>query len=232
MGIVYEAFDATRNLRVALKTIRAEAHSSISRFWNEFQALAELRHENLVRIYELVTEGDVTFYTMELVDGVDFRTWIAPASDNSASDFFDFARVREAFRQLAEALSYIHASGHLHRDLKPTNVLVTRSGKVKVVDFGLAARVDQQGLYENSAPGQAVGTLAYMAPEQAAGSDLIAAADWYSFGVMMYECLMARLPFTLNSIFELQEQKKRGKCRAFCRPREPLQPAGILHRCA
>ena len=306
MGVVYEAFDQERRQKVALKTILHLDASTLYRFKNEFRNVAELSHPNLVRLYELFSDGGVWFYTMELVSGVEFLEFVCPgvalpaddpltqqgdsldpelpptsradqvtgsvsteigssfmespatkpvstvaALDAESTDAglssstetsFDFSmgtprsgiangvelastapidepiapasiaagrspaaraphmvRLKAALRQIAEVLAELHAQGRLHRDIKPSNVLVTRRGRVVLLDFGLST-VIQSRAHENTTDGKILGTVSYMAPEQAAGKELTPAADWYSLGVMLYRALTGRLPFSGNKI--------------------------------
>src|SRR5262245_29745083 len=126
---------------------------------------------------------------MELCPGRSFLHWLrsAPAGDEES-------RLRHALRQLAQAVHALHQADKLHRDLKPSNVLVTPEGRVVVLDFGLSAELPSSGLYHSSQH-HLVGTVAYMAPEQAACDPVTAASDWYSVGVMLYEALTGHLPF-------------------------------------
>jgi Cdc6-like AAA superfamily ATPase len=220
MGVVYEAIDIEHGTRVALKTLRHMTAESLARLKREFRAMQDVHHENLVSLGELVSEGDEWFFTMELVDGVDWLEHVRGSPSQGHLDLsltaslpragsvppassvppprpvadapsFDETRLRSALRQLAEALGALHAAGLVHRDVKSSNVRVTREGRVVLLDFGL---VDSSG----STPGwtrDAAGTPAYMAPEQVAAARVGPEADWYAFGALLFEALTGKLPF-------------------------------------
>src|SRR5262249_11329090 len=134
MGVVYRARDCRRDRQVALKTMLGPTSAALYRFKQEFRALANLTHPNLVPLYELVAAGGQWFFTMELVEGMDFLTYLRGVS---AADGADWERqLRAAFRQVAEGVLALHRAGKLHRDLKPRNVLVTAAGRVVILDFG------------------------------------------------------------------------------------------------
>src|SRR5438067_2439865 len=215
MGIVYEAFDRRRNEVVALKKLIQPDPAAIYRLKQEFRSLADVAHPNLVSLYELVNHREEWFFTMELVRGTTFLSYVQPSAGWSGDapsqertlterrDFFDAASadsgqftspvspltpapmtpapatridlLRPALRQLAEGVVALHQAGKLHRDLKPSNVLVTPQGRVVILDFGLVADVNQSGLFRGGA-GVIVGTVAYMAPEQADGRTLCPAS--------------------------------------------------------
>jgi len=243
MGVVYEAFDRERGQAVALKTLQHFSPAALYRFKQEFRTLADVTHPNLVHLYELVaTEESAVFFTMELVNGVDFVTYTrqeaveghekSPDSRQGTDDdaltvnevtrerMFqqgaesgvlerasnrpppstgrlcpaDVDRLRPSLRQLVEGVQALHAAGKLHRDIKPSNVLVTPTGRVVLLDFGVATQlggVVDQKLVER----EVVGTVRYMAPEQATEDPLTAASDWYSVGAMLYETLVGQAPF-------------------------------------
>ena len=218
MGVVYEAFDRERKTAVALKTLRALDEHSLYRFKNEFRALADLRHPNLIRLGELYCESDQWFFTMELIAGLPFLSYVwAPGSGRRTTPDadtwtekqisnakaarekgrFDEARLRTSVGQLAAAVAAIHAAGKIHRDIKPSNVLVTHEGRTVLLDFGLVTEV-AGGTQRTDV--NVVGTAAYMAPEQGAAQRLGPAADWYSVGAMLYEALTGRPPFDGPSI--------------------------------
>ena len=191
MGVVYRARDRESSLPVALKTMAYLEPSALLRFKNEFRALSDISHPNVVQLYEMVSEGDHWFFTMELLDGVDFLRWVRPGSG------CDVDRLRAALAQLAQGVLAIHGAAKLHRDIKPSNVQVTKEGRVVLLDFGVVgdlASVRDHPRIED----QILGTPAYMAPEQARGSPADMSADWYAVGVMIYEALTERLPFEGN----------------------------------
>ena len=230
MGVVYEAFDRERRQLVALKKLLRYDPAALYLFKQEFRTLADVRHTNLVHLYELVVaEGDEVFFTMELVRGSDFLQYVKrpgvqsvppaplltlwpPTSDREtlrprAADGpkratplppqsrVDLDRLRPALRQLVEGIHALHSAGKLHRDVKPSNVLVTPEGRVVLLDFGVATELKGHVGDLPSGSGEVVGTARYMAPEQAEDEAPIPASDWYSVGVMLYEVLVGRAPF-------------------------------------
>jgi tetratricopeptide (TPR) repeat protein len=226
MGVVYEAFDNQRHMRVALKTLPLIVPKALYLFKNEFRALAGVSHPNLVTLFELLNEGDDWFFTMQYVEGLNFREYVRAASvgeraaematatgTNTVTLLLapepdarecDYRRLREAFSQVVGGLTALHAQGKVHRDIKPSNVLVTHEGRAMILDFGLVQDFEQADPHMTSA---FAGSAAYMSPEQAAGLTLTAKTDWYSAGVMLYECLTGKLPH-LGSVQEIISQKQ------------------------
>src|SRR5262245_10950607 len=219
MGVVYQAFDRERGTEVALKTLRSVDAAGIYRFKQEFRALTDISHPNLISLNELVSAGDTWFFTMELVDGMNLLAYVREGADAASAETLtdvsgpnpvasaaasvardarplsavDLGRLRHTMRQLAEGVYVLHQAGMLHRDIKPSNILVTREGRLVLLDFGLVAEMSSQRRPERGGP--VVGTAAYMAPEQGAGMPLSEASDWYAVGVVLYQALTRRLPF-------------------------------------
>lgn len=199
MGVVYEAIDRLSGARVALKTLPFADPHALFEFKREFRSLAALVHPNLVSLYELISADNRWFFTMELVNGDDFLSWVRgdrhiPADSASApvalTTVVDEQRLRSALGQLATGVAALHARGMLHRDLKPPNVLVRQDGRVAILDFGIALV-----LTESTQTDRHLGTLKYMSPEQLAGTPLTSASDWYAVGIILYEALTGRAPF-------------------------------------
>jgi tRNA A-37 threonylcarbamoyl transferase component Bud32 len=210
MGVVYRAFDRKRSRVVALKTMRTADAAALLRFKQEFRALADVRHPNLVSLHELIADGTQWCFTMEYIDGDDFRTYVTgrpPIDETDSANPGRHDRLRSALRQLSGGLSALHAAGMVHRDVKPSNVIVSRDGRVVLLDFGLIAHTDPTDP-EASTLGNLRGTLAYMSPEQARGGALGPATDWYSVGVMLFEALTGRLPYQSSGWAMLQEKER------------------------
>ena len=200
-GIVYEAFDPVRNNVVAVKALRQATPDALYRFKREFRSLSDIAERNLVRLYELISEGDQWLVSMELIRGRNFIEYVrgapfARGGDEPVNPYdtqnarVDLARLNLALPQLATGLIALHNAGKLHRDIKPSNVLVSDEQRVVLLDFGLILDTDMVDYTAATS-----GTPAYMSPEQGAGESLTAASDWYSVGVMLYEALVGRVPF-------------------------------------
>jgi hypothetical protein len=202
MGVVYLARDlrsrtASAGREVALKVMQWLDPVTLYRFKSEFRTLAGLNHPNLVNLYELVQTGGQWFFTMELLQGTGLLAHVrGPANAWRGQPLTpgEEVRLRDALGQLADGLLALHGAGKLHRDVKPGNVMVTPEGRVVLLDFGLAADLDPSGRYRSAHP-HLLGTVCYMAPEQAACLPLTPAADWYAMGAVLYEALTGRAPF-------------------------------------
>jgi serine/threonine protein kinase len=213
-GVVHAARDPETNQRVALKVLRHTDAGMLLRFKREFRAMADVLHPNLVRLGELASEGDVWYFTMELVEGRDLLSHVRGTGAGAFQSTFDDSRLRHTLSQVAQGIAALHDAGLLHRDLKPSNVMVDRGGRVVILDFGLVAALGPQDVLQST---QIVGTPAYMSPEQSAGSPVSGASDWYSLGVMLYEALTGRLPFE-GTYFQM----------LFQRSTEPPPPPGTV----
>src|SRR5580765_3901966 len=201
MGEVYRARDPRLGRDVAIKVLPADvaAHPDrLARFEREARTVAGLNHPNIVTLFSVEDEGDVRFLTMELVEGQSLDTHVTPGG-------LPLARVLDVGIALADALTAAHEKGVVHRDLKPANVVLTRAGRVKVLDFGLAklavvdAGLDATRAATLAAPlssaGLVVGTVPYMAPEQIRGEPVDARSDLFALGIILYELAVGRRPF-------------------------------------
>jgi serine/threonine-protein kinase len=190
MGQVYKAFDARLRREVAIKV--AGEHFS-ERFEREARAIAALNHPNICTVHDV----GPNYLVMELVDGETLREWFRRG--------LPMERSLGIARQVLEALGAAHRTGVIHRDLKPENVMVRADGYVKVLDFGLAKwlpTAQAAATMGVSLPGQLVGTMAYMSPEQIQGQDLDQRSDLFAFGIMLYEMLNGQHPWPRPSAFE------------------------------
>ncbi|MBK7401436.1 MAG: AAA family ATPase [Myxococcales bacterium] len=220
------AFDRERGFEVALKTLRHGGPSAVLRLKQEFRALSDLTHPNLLALYDLFVDDDRCFFSMELVDGVDFVSFVrhdAPAAprevlESGASDDapvqprrpharFDEARLRSTLEQLSAAVAALHTHGVCHRDLKPSNVLVRPDGHLLVLDYGLVG-----GAFDGATGAGFEGTAAYAAPEQARGS-AGPAADGYAIGTMAFEAITGTLPFAGSPLQLLVDKAQRPASR-------------------
>lgn len=207
MGIVYEALHAKTKNRVALKTLLTgtDGHKvnaeKLYRFRKEFRRLSEINHPNLVGMQSLEVDGDCWFFTMDLIDGEDFLSYVRP--DNQ----IDEKRLRLCLKQLATGVMELHRRGIIHRDLKPSNVLVSPKGHVTILDFGLAAQLQRSSDVTQTKSGMFAGTPPYAAPEQLFG-ERTEASDWYAFGTMLFEALAGVRPFQDSDPMALLRRKQ------------------------
>ena len=215
MGLVYEVFDPKRGEQVALKTLRGHSPRALALFKREFRALSRITHPNLVGLYELGRDQHQFFFTMELVRGVPLLRYLwggepgpPPApGELPLTPVADFTRLRQIFAQLAEGVHALHHAHKLHRDIKPTNVMVTHQGRVVLMDFGFVGE-ESVGTLESTAGSIIVGTPAYMAPEQALGGPRTPASDWYSVGATLYMALTGQVPFHGDNLGVMMERKQ------------------------
>lgn len=195
MGIVYRAFDPAIQRPVAIKTITkstldaADLQYVLTRFRHEAQAVGRLTHPRIAAIYDYGEDADLAYIVMEMVNGQS----LFHHSQHQAR--FGLKEVGELIRQLLDGIGYAHAQGVVHRDIKPSNILINDDGRLKLTDFGIA-RIDSSTLTQ---VGEIMGSPGYMSPEQFLGTDIDARGDIYSVGIIAYELLTNRRPFTGNN---------------------------------
>ncbi|HEY5948036.1 MAG TPA: serine/threonine-protein kinase, partial [Kofleriaceae bacterium] len=217
MGVVYEARDRKSGERLAIKTLHDREATALYRLKKEFRGLQNIIHPNLIQFRELIEEDGEWFLVMEFVEGCDARAYVrghddaialAPTSEAAASASTndasaapitpprDYDRLRDVIGQIAAALDHLHATERLHCDVKPANVVVDRTGRAVLLDLGLA----RLAIGGNSSTDGLAGTLPYVSPEQVTGAPASAASDCYALGVLLFELLTGRWPFTGTAI--------------------------------
>ena len=224
MGVVYEARDTRLDRIVALKFLPEEwstDRSAHDRFLNEARAVAALDHPNICGIYDIdATEDGRPFIVMPRYEGETLRQHLRSVGDGPP---MELARVFAIAGQIAAALEVAHENGIVHGDVKPGNVLICRSGMVKLLDFGLAKRAPLEECFEQLAAGplHVFGTVNYMAPEHILGLPFDRRSDVFSLGVVVYEMLANRLPFAGSSPFETAINVLDRRPRAIALPSDP-----------
>jgi serine/threonine protein kinase len=191
MATVYLARDLKHDRLVALKVLRHELAAAIGveRFLREIQIAARLSHPHIVPLHDSGAVGGLPYYVMPYIDGESLRTRLQREGPLPVQDAVRLAR------EVAGALAYAHTHDVVHRDIKPENILIAKNGYAKLADFGLAKLTEGHEETRTHA-GIIKGTIAYMSPEQASGEALDARSDIFSFGVVFYEMLAGRRPFT------------------------------------
>jgi predicted Ser/Thr protein kinase/HEAT repeat protein len=198
MGDTYLAHDPETDRDVAVKCLRVADDNSTERFIEEVRATAQLDHPGIVRIFDVHTDNETLHYAMEYVDGES----LAEIADREGK--LSTRSAAEVTKEIAEALDHAHSRGIVHRDIKPANILIDKNGQPRIVDFGLAKRIDLKSLHLTQT-GQILGTPTYMSPEQAAGQNktIDGRTDIYSLGCVFYRLLTGREPFTADTAIGL-----------------------------
>ena len=200
MGLVYRGVDPAINRPVALKTIRLdfltaeeEIEEMRERLFLEAQAAGKLNHPNIVTIYDVGSEGSTQYIAMEFLEGQTLESMIKRKVN------FNFKIVANIIYQICSALQYAHDQNIVHRDIKPANIMVLPDFSVKVMDFGIA-RVESSSMTKT---GVAMGTPNYISPEQLQGQKIDGRSDLFSLGVVFYEMLLGRRPFSGENLTSL-----------------------------
>ncbi len=236
MGEVYRARDPRLGRELALKVLPAPLsrdQERLARFEREARAASALSHPNIVTIYEVAAVEGVTYIAMELVLGRTLRELLAEGA-------LPIKRLSALAAQIADGLAAAHQAGIVHRDLKPDNVMITREGHVKILDFGLAKltlaapEVSQAAtVIDDTSPGLVLGTVGYMSPEQAAGKAVDFRADQFALGAMLYEMAAGTRPFARPTAAEtlaavIREEAPPLRTLA---PQTPLPLQWVIDRC-
>ena len=194
MGAVYKAHDRPFDRMVALKVIRPDLANNlaiIDRFKQELLLAHQVTHKNVIRIYDFGESEGLKFITMEFIEGQDLRSLI------NKSQKLPPHEASEIMQQVCRALEAAHSAGIIHRDLKPQNIMRDKSGRILVMDFGLARTLEGDGMTQT---GALVGTMDYMSPEQALGKELDQRSDIFALGLIFYELLTGKMPYKADSV--------------------------------
>ena len=206
MGVVYKATDPLIDRVVAIKTINLglaleEKEEYEARFYQEAKAAGRLSHPNIVTVYDVGKSGDVAYIAMEFLQGREIREVLDDGEKLSIAQILDIVS------QVALGLAYAHEHGIVHRDVKPSNIMVIRDGHVKITDFGIA-RMESASVRTQT--GMVLGSPKYMSPEQVMGKLIDQRSDIFSLGVMLYEMLTGKAPFVGENVNAIMYQTLNG----------------------
>jgi len=202
MGKVYKVFDTKIKEKVALKLIKPEIASdrqTIERFSNELKLARKVRHKNVCGMFDISEADGAHFITMEYVGGEDLKSMIR------MTGMLGIGTVLSIGKQICDGLTEAHNQGVVHRDLKPTNVMIDKGGNVKIMDFGIARSIREKGI---TGAGVMIGTPEYMSPEQTEGRNVDQRSDIYSLGIILYEMATGRVPFEGESALSIAIKHK------------------------
>jgi serine/threonine protein kinase/tetratricopeptide (TPR) repeat protein len=227
MGRVYRALDTKTREEVAVKLIRPDIASdkrTLERFVNEITLAHKISHRNIGRMYHLGENQGIHYITMEYVPGEDLKSFIR------RSRRLDIGTTVAIAKQVCNGLTEAHTAGIVHRDLKPGNIMIDKEGNAKILDFGIARAVGTQGV---TADGIIIGTPEYMSPEQVEGKDSDLRSDIYSLGVILFEMVTGRLPFSADTPFAIafKQQSERPPRPEDLNPQMPPQLGAIILKC-
>ncbi len=200
MAIVYEAIDLATGNHVAIKTLKdsiSDNPQALRRFINESKAVAMLSHPNIVKILDVSVKTEHKFIVMEYINGITLREYMTRKGALNWREALAF------ITQILLALDHAHMKGVIHRDIKPQNIMVVEGGVIKVADFGIAKIPDAETV---TMIDHAVGTIYYISPEQAKGKKIDSRSDIYSLGVMFYEMVTGKLPFTAENAYAIMHK--------------------------
>ena len=195
MGIVYKAHDPQIDRMIALKVLRQDRLTSeafVQRFLKEAKAIGRLSHPNIVTVYDVGEDHETVYIAMEFLEGT-------PLHEVMKEKRLTHKGIVDLCVQVAETLDYAHQKGIVHRDIKPTNIILTPSGQAKITDFGIA-HIEDTSMAQQTQAGEILGTPVYMSPEQVMSRPVDGRSDLYSLGVILYELTTGRMPFRGDSL--------------------------------